>query len=158
MTKSKKTMKTNKETTGEGFIDLTAASEAQHEAWPKTTTKETTAERIANHPMHSLSDLKYLRKKGYSDQEILAFWDRDHGMGHKPVQHRFTYTGTAGEVVPEVLRDNLSPQTIAAIAAHLFAASTKNDGVNKEIRWLADQLVSMVGTDQYNALCEEVGL
>jgi len=123
-----------------------------------TKSKKTTAERIANHPMRSLSDLKYLRKKGYSDSEILAFWDRDHGMGHKPVQHRFTYTGTAAEVVQEVLRDNLSPQAIAAIAAHLFAASTKNDGVNKEIRWFADQLVSMVGTDQYNALCEEVGL
>jgi len=157
MTKPKKTMKTNKETTGEGFIDLTAASEAQHEAWP-TTTKETTAERIAKHPMYSPSDLKYLRKKGYSDAEILAFWDRDHGLGCKPVQHRFTYTGTAGEVVQEVLRDNLSPQAVAAIAAHLFAASTKNDGVNREIRWFADQLVSMVGTDQYNALCEEVGL
>ena len=123
-----------------------------------TKPKKTTAERIANHPMHSLSDLKYLRKKGYSDQEILAFWDRDHGLGCKPVEHRLTYTGSPREVVQDVLRDNLSPQAVAAIAAHLFAAGTKNDGVNKEIRWFADQLVSMVGTDQYNALCEEVGL
>ena len=116
------------------------------------------ADRIAKHPMYSPSDLKYLRKKGYSDDEILAFWDRDHGLGHKPVQHRFTYIGESAEVVRDVLRDNLSPQAVAAIAAHLFAAGTKNDGVNKKIRWLADQLVGMVGTDQYNALCEEVGL
>jgi len=120
--------------------------------------EHTTAERIAKHPMYSHSDLNYLRKKGYGDQEILAFWDRDHGLGCKPVQHRLTYTGSAAEVVRDVLRDNLSPQAVAAVAAHLFAASTKNDGVNKEIRWFADQLVSMVGTDQYNALCEEVGL
>jgi len=157
MTKPKKTMKTNKETTGEGFIDLTAASEAQHEAWP-TTTKETTAERIANHPMHSLSDLKYLRKKGYNDAEILAFWDRDHGMGHKPVEHRFTYSGTPGEVVQEVLRDNLSPQAIAAIAAHLHGiVKTKDEKVNREVAWFTEQLLEMLG-DQYNALCEEVGL
>ena len=116
------------------------------------------AQRIAEHPMYSPSDLKYLRKKGYSGREIIAFWDRDHKLGCKPVQHRFTYTGETAEVVRDVLRDNLTPQAVAAIAAHLFAASTKNDGVNKEIRWFADQLVSMVGTDQYNALCEEVGL
>ncbi len=116
------------------------------------------ADRIANHPMYSPSDLKYLRKKGYSDSEILAFWDRDHSMGCKPVEHRVTYVGTAGEVVQDVLRDNLSPQAVAAIAAHLMAAGTKSDAVNKEIRWLADLLVGMVGSDQYNALCEEVGL
>ena len=62
------------------------------------------------------------------------------------------------DVLEDAIRDNLSPQAVAAIAAHLFSASTKNDGVNKEIRWFADRLVSLVGTDQYNALCEEVGL
>jgi hypothetical protein len=90
------------------------------------------AGRIAKHPMYSPSDLKYLRKKGYTDREILAFWDRDHGQGCQPVEHRFTYTGTAAEVVRDVLHDNLSPQAVAAIAAHLFAAGTKDDGVNKE--------------------------
>ena len=117
-----------------------------------------TAERIRNHPMYSASDLKYLRKKGYSDAEILAFWNRDHRLGCKPVHHRFTYTGSAGEVVRDVLRDNLSPQAVAAIAAHLRAAGTKDDGVNKEIAWLADLLIGMVGAGRYNALCEEVGL
>ena len=159
MTKSKKTIKTNKETTGEGFIDLTAASEAQHEAWPKTTTKETTAERIANHPMHSLSDLKYLRKKGYSDSEILAFWDRDHGMGCKPVEHQFTYSGTTAEVVQEVLRDNLSPEAVAAIVSYLQPVSTKNATVNKEIEWFSEQLVELLGGyEQQTRLANELGL
>ena len=120
--------------------------------------KQTIAERIAKHPMYSPGDLKYLRKRGHSDSEILVFWDRDYGMGHEPVKHRFTYSGMPDKVVQDVMQDVLSTQAVVAIAAHLFAASTKNESVNKEIRWLADQLVSVVGTDQYNALCEEVGL
>ena len=120
--------------------------------------EQTTADRIAKHPMYSPSDLKYLRKKGYSDQEILAFWDRDHGLGCKPVHHRFTYTGSPREVVQEVMRDNLSPQAVAAIAAHLHGiVKTKDDKVNGEVAWFAEQLLDMLG-DQYNALCEEVGL
>ncbi len=46
------------------------------------------AQRIAEHPMNTPSDLAYLRGKGYSDEEILAFWDRDHATGKPPVQHR----------------------------------------------------------------------
>lgn len=45
------------------------------------------AERIAKHPMNTPSDLTYFRRKGYSDAEILAFWDRDHAMGCKPCHH-----------------------------------------------------------------------
>ena len=45
------------------------------------------ADRIAKHPMYSPSDLAYFRRKGYSDEEILAFWDRDHTMGCKPCHH-----------------------------------------------------------------------
>ena len=120
--------------------------------------KKTIAQRIAEHHMHSVSDLKYLRKKGYSDDEILAFWDRDHALGHKPVEHRLTYSGTATEVVQEVMRDNLSPQAVAAIAAHLHGiVKTTSDRVNVEVVWFAEQLLEMLG-DQYNGLCEEIGL
>jgi len=45
------------------------------------------ADRIARHPMYSPSDLAYFRRKGYGDEEILAFWDRDHAMGCKPCHH-----------------------------------------------------------------------
>jgi len=117
-----------------------------------------TAGRIAKHPMYSLTDLKYLRKKGYRDEEILAFWDRDHGLGCKPVEHRSTYAGSPREVVQEVMRDNLSPQAVAAIAAHLHGlVNTKDEKVNAEVAWFTEQLLEMLG-DQYNALCEEIGL
>ena len=49
---------------------------------------KSTAERIANHPMYTPSDLAYFRTKGYSDVEILAFWDRDQARGCEPVHHR----------------------------------------------------------------------
>ena len=121
--------------------------------------EKTIAERIAKHPMYSPGDLKYLRGKGYSDQEILAFWDRDHGLGCKPVQHRFTYIGSVDEVVRDVLKDNLSPEAVAAIAAFLDAATTKNDEVNRQIAWFVGQLIKMVGGDAaMNRLCDEVGL
>lgn len=54
------------------------------------TTKEDLATRIREHAMFSESDLRYLRAKGYTDDEILAFWDRDHAMGKTPVNHANT--------------------------------------------------------------------
>ncbi|OQB80306.1 MAG: hypothetical protein BWX88_04592 [Planctomycetes bacterium ADurb.Bin126] len=45
------------------------------------------SDRIAKHAMYSPSDLAYFRRKGYSDEEILAFWDRDNAMGCKPCHH-----------------------------------------------------------------------
>jgi len=49
---------------------------------------EANEKRIREHAMYSASDLRYLRDKGYSDEEILAFWDRDHAAGAEPVQHK----------------------------------------------------------------------
>lgn len=40
------------------------------------------------HPMYAPDDLRYLRQKGYSDEEIRAFWDRDHAQGKAPCRHR----------------------------------------------------------------------
>lgn len=48
------------------------------------------ARRIREHAMFSETDLRYLRAKGYTDEEILAFWDRDHAMGKEPVIHAGT--------------------------------------------------------------------
>ena len=121
--------------------------------------KKSTADRIADHPMYSDSDLKYLRNKGYSDTEILAFWDRDHGMGCKPVEHRLTYSGTTGEVVQEVLRDNLSPEAVAAIISYLQPVNTKDSAVNKEVEWFSGQLVQLLGGyEQHTRLANELGL
>jgi len=57
------------------------------------TTGNTTSDlnkRLREHPMHSVSDLEYLRRKGHTDEQILAFWDRDHAAGKTPVIHAGT--------------------------------------------------------------------
>ena len=56
------------------------------------------------------------------------------------------------------MRDNLSPQAVAAIAAHLHGiVKTKDEKVNGEVAWFTEQLLEMLG-HQYNGLCEEIGL
>jgi len=35
--------------------------------------------------------------------------------------------------------------------------NTKDEKVNAEVAWFTEQLLEMLG-DQYNALCEEIGL
>jgi len=58
----------------------------------------------------------------------------------------------------DLLEDCMSPQAVAAIAAHLHGiVNTKSESVNREVAWFAEQLLEMLG-DQYDALCEEVGL
>ncbi len=58
----------------------------------------------------------------------------------------------------DLLQDCMSPEAVAVIAANLHGiVNTKNDGVNREVAWFTDQLLELLG-DQYNALCEEVGL
>ena len=119
------------------------------------------AEHIRNHPMCSASDLKYLRKKGYGDQDILAFWDRDHGLGRKPVHHRFTYTGRPDEVVREVMKDNFSPRTVAWVAKRLgnqlWAGFPRDKQVAGEVAWLVQRLEEAVGGhDAVDRLCSEI--
>jgi len=122
-----------------------------------------TADRIANHPMFSPSDLAYFRRKGYGDDEILAFWDRDDAAGQKPVRH-----DKADDGLNEALCDNLAPQAVAAIVAFLQPQRygplnpdepTASAEVNAQVAWFVERLTEMVGGDeQVKQLLEEVGL
>ena len=149
--------------TNDGFIDHSAACQAQHEAWhgSNAPAQADTAERISKHYMYSSSDLKHMRKKGYSDEEILAFWDRDQSHGCEPVQHQpmVSYSGDAAEVMREVLRENLSPKAIATIAFHLRGENHPTGPATSEVAWFTEQLVEMFGgNDQYARLAEELNL
>ena len=42
---------------------------------------------MTSHPMHTKDDYAYLKKKGYSDKEIKAIWDRDMKAGKDPTHH-----------------------------------------------------------------------
>jgi len=41
---------------------------------------------LKEHPMWSRSDFEYLRGKGWSNEQVLAFWNRDLRLGCQPVQ------------------------------------------------------------------------
>ena len=41
--------------------------------------------KIKAHKQYSESDYAYLREKGYTNAEILKFWDRDQAEGKLPV-------------------------------------------------------------------------
>lgn len=72
---------------------------------------------------------------------------------------RTTNDTNDAKALHEAIRDNLSPEAVVAIAAHLVAASTARPDVNGEIAWLAKELIGLVGIDEYNRLlCERLGL
>jgi uncharacterized protein with von Willebrand factor type A (vWA) domain len=58
----------------------------------------------------------------------------------------------------EALRDSLSPEGVAAIAAHLQALHpSKNKSADRQVVWFHDLLVGLLGDDEYNRLCDELG-
>ncbi|KPJ77413.1 MAG: hypothetical protein AMK72_01050 [Planctomycetes bacterium SM23_25] len=77
-----------------------------------------------------------------------------------PERHdHVAYEGAAAEVLKDLLRDNLSPQAVAAIAAFLQPARTKDNAVNRQLRWFAEALTELVGgPEMQGRLAEEVGL
>jgi hypothetical protein len=79
------------------------------------------------------------------------------------MQRRNEETTNAGnhaeELLIDALRENLTPHAVAAIAAWLQPASTKDENVNAEIRWFTERLAQAVGGwQQQGQLIEEIGL
>ena len=59
----------------------------------------------------------------------------------------------------QAVKDSLSPEAVAAMAAFLQGAATKNKDVDRQVHWFAEMLIELVGgADDHNRLCEEVGL
>jgi hypothetical protein len=59
----------------------------------------------------------------------------------------------------DALKDNLSPQAVAAIVAYLQPARTSNPEVDRQLRWLAGRLTDLVGgPEQLDRLTDELGL
>ena len=63
------------------------------------------------------------------------------------------------ESLVDALRENLSPEAVAAIASWLQPACTNDQNVDREVRWFAEQLAQALGGwDQQSRLAEELGL
>ena len=57
------------------------------------------------------------------------------------------------------IRENLSPEAVAAIIAYLQPVATKDAKVNAEVEWFGRQLAELLGDyEQVNRLMEYVGL
>ena len=57
------------------------------------------------------------------------------------------------------LREDLSPQAVAAVAAYLQPVRTMDPDIVRQVRWFRELLTDLVGgEDAMNRLCEEVGL
>ena len=69
------------------------------------------------------------------------------------------YSGDAAEVLRDVLKDNLSPLAVAAIASCLQTNRTNDQDVDRQVAWFAEQLRQLLGGDeQQSRLAEELGL
>ena len=63
------------------------------------------------------------------------------------------------EGLMQALRDALSPDAVAAIAACLASARTSDPNVDREVEWFRGQLVAMLGGPAEQArLATELGL
>jgi hypothetical protein len=63
------------------------------------------------------------------------------------------------QVLLDALRDNFSPQAVAAMAMYLQGPDTKSIDVNRELQWFAGELVKLVGGNAtFTELANEVGL
>jgi len=58
----------------------------------------------------------------------------------------------------DAIREQLSPHTVAAVATCLQANRTNNPDVDRQVRWLHDQLCELLGgSEQQARLAEELG-
>jgi len=61
----------------------------------------------------------------------------------------------------DAMQECLSPHAVVLIAAKLrpgYARGELGREAERQCQWLADRLIELVGTDAYNAMCEELGL
>ena len=63
-----------------------------------------------------------------------------------------------GSDLPDALRDNLSPEAVVAIAAHLGSVTTNDASVNREAAWFREFLVEMIGVTEFDRIGDELGL
>ena len=65
------------------------------------------------------------------------------------------------QILLNAIRENFSPHGVALIAAKLrpgYAQGEEAREAERQCQWLADRLVELLGTDEYHAICDELGL
>jgi hypothetical protein len=117
------------------------------------TTIETTLAKIAKEQMQ-IETLE-TRKHDALDFHTVAVWEAKSALQAAYDAGR----ADASASLIDALRENLSPEAVAAIASWLQPARTNDQNVDREVRWFAEQLAQALGGwDQQNRLAEELGL
>lgn len=63
------------------------------------------------------------------------------------------------DLLADAIRENLTPDAVAAIAAYLQPARTRDENVNRQNAWFSEQLVLAIGGhDALNQAMEDLGL
>jgi len=71
--------------------------------------------------------------------------------------NQVAYAGEATEVLRDVLRDSLSPEAVAIVAACVDPEVVKDAKVAREVKWFRDLLVKMVGSEEaIDRVCAEL--
>lgn len=68
------------------------------------------------------------------------------------------------EIFESAIRENLSPEGVAMTIAFLRTAGSfrsdnpANERAQRQVAWLADTLLEMLGVEEYNRLLDDLGL
>jgi len=120
------------------------------------TTTENTLAKIAKEQMQ-IETLE-TRKHDALDFHTVAVWEAKSALQAAYDAGRADATPGSASLT-DALRDNLSPEAVAAIASWLQPARTNDQNVDREVRWFTEQLAQALGGwDQQNRLAEELGL
>lgn len=58
----------------------------------------------------------------------------------------------------DALGNCLSPEAICLAVAYLQTARCRDGNANKQVAWLADTMLEMLGVPTYNRLMDQIGL
>jgi len=83
-----------------------------------------------------------------------------HALGRTAKPHNLVaYSGDQGDVLADVLKDNLSPEGVAVIARHLEPAANVHPDTDREVAWFRSVLVELLGGEKaLDRTCKELGL
>ena len=63
-------------------------------------------------------------------------------------------------ILTDVIKDNLSPKAAAAMGCFLLDVKLPigDDDVWRELNWLAEEIIDVLGESEFTRLCDEMGL
>jgi len=86
---------------------------------------------------------------------------KTHAVEHNGKKVRVTIPPdpAPAELLVDAIKDNLSPEAVAVIAAYLQPAHCGDERIDRQVQWFVEQLVKLLGGDDaFNRVCDELKL